>query len=136
MVHTVGKHFTFHAAHRDEEAGDQCARLHGHTYRLDVSVIGRIPEGSAMLLHGNVLKGIYAESVEPLVEHQYLNETLGFNATMEAVAAWLWETFARALNQRGHGKLRVFIKLWETPTMYSECHGSAAWAGAIRPRST
>lgn len=116
---SVGKQFTFHAAHRDEEAADQCGRLHGHTYRLEVVVTGRMPD-ERMLLHGGVLKDIYREYVEPRVEHQYLNETLGVNATMEAVARWAWHQFDKGLRSRTTLPLSVRVKLWETPTMYAE----------------
>lgn len=34
----VTKQFRFYAAHRNPEAGERCASIHGHRYGLDVSV--------------------------------------------------------------------------------------------------
>jgi 6-pyruvoyltetrahydropterin/6-carboxytetrahydropterin synthase len=34
----ITKRFHFYAAHRNPEIGGKCANLHGHTYRVDLSV--------------------------------------------------------------------------------------------------
>lgn len=115
---SVAKQFTFHAAHRDARAEDQCGGLHGHTYRLEVVVTGRVLDGY-MLIHGDVLKDIYRRRVEPYVEHRNLNETLGVNPTMEAVTRWLWRQYTEEL-EGVTPVLTVRVKLWETPTMYAE----------------
>lgn len=118
----VTKQFIFHAAHRDEEAADQCGRLHGHTYRVEVTVIGNMRE--RMLIHGDILKEVYRELIEPLVEHQYLNEQLPFNPTMENVVCWIAETIGDELIERRPGNMPfmwtdIACTLWETPTMYA-----------------
>lgn len=116
---SVGKEFIFHAAHKDETAEDKCGRLHGHTYRLEVEVHGELLAGHSMLIHGDVLKEIYREKIEPLVEHRYLNETCPYNPTMELVLMWIADILAAELRsvQEVTG---LYVKLWETPTMYAE----------------
>lgn len=117
----VAKEFTFHAAHRDVEASDQCARLHGHTYKVEISVTGH--SRADMLIHGNIIKDIYREHIEPHVEHQDLNATLPINPTMENVTRWmLIKLRAELAKQLGKhpGLQRVRVRLWETPTMYAE----------------
>lgn len=114
----VSKSFTFHAAHHDEEATDQCGQTHGHTYHLEVKVYGEL-SGHRMLLHGNVLKDYYRGYVEPYVEHRNLNETCPVNPTMENMVMWLADLFAKEL-RRVPAVTQVRVRLWETPTMYAE----------------
>lgn len=116
----VTKTFTFHAAHRDVRAVDQCGNLHGHTYRLELSVRGE--QDGDMLIHGDVLKMIYRERIEPVVEHQYLNERVHFNPTMENMAAWcqgqLVDGILRHFGVKEERSLYACtVVLWETPTM-------------------
>lgn len=118
----VTKQFIFHAAHRDEEAPDQCGRLHGHTYKLEVTVKGNMRE--RMLIHGDILKDVYRELIEPCVEHQYLNEMMSFNPTMENVVSWIAETIGDELLARRAERspflwTDITCVLWETPTMYA-----------------
>lgn len=116
---TVGKEFIFHAAHRDERADDKCARPHGHTYRLVIEASGQFHKGDHMLVHGNVLKDLYRESIEPMVEHQDLNITCPYNPTMENVLLWITDIVIEAFKPiRSIHECRV--RLWETPTMYAE----------------
>lgn len=115
---SVCKTFTFHAAHRDEEASDLCGQTHGHTYRLEVEVYGEL-NGKRMLLHGNILKDIYHEEIESHVEHQNLNKTCPVNPTMENTVMWLADILGSELH-RVPGISQVRVRLWETPTMYAE----------------
>lgn len=120
----VSKEFTFHAAHRDEKApeGDQCGRVHGHTYRLRLTVEGGFND-RGMVLHGDALKVFYQSRIEPRVEHQDLNVTLApQNPTMEAVTQFVADEFVNwieGMPNTGHIH-KVEIRLWETPTMFAE----------------
>lgn len=121
----VAKEFKFHAAHRDVTApeGDQCGRLHGHTYRLLLEVEGPL-DARGMVLHGDTLKAFFGEIIEPRVEHQYLNERLDFNPTMEAVCSWVTELLREWLDLHlfpmERSSYKIMVRLWETPTMYAE----------------
>lgn len=116
---SVGKVFTFHAAHHDEEATDKCGGLHGHTYRLEIEANGVLVEGQRMLIHGDELKALYRDKIEPLVDHRNLNETCPDNPTMELVLMWLADIIA-AHFKSVRNVTGVFVRLWETPTMYAE----------------
>lgn len=116
----VTKQFIFHAAHRDELADDECGRLHGHTYKLELSASGAPTATTGMVLHGDVLKTIYRERIEPLVEHQYLNETLPINPTMEHLAAWCLIELQDALDTLERYELTGSVRVWETPTMFAD----------------
>lgn len=116
---TVGKMFTFHAAHHDIEADDKCARVHGHTYKLEIECTGELVNGH-MLIHGNVLKDLYREQIEPFVEHKDLNDTCPYNPTMENVLMWLTDMVEAYVRHKARQVQCVKVRLWETPTMYAE----------------
>lgn len=116
---SVGKIFTFHAAHHDEEATDKCGSLHGHTYKLEIEAHGVLNQGERMLVHGDEMKALYRDKIEPLVDHQNLNATCPYNPTMELVLMWLAD-IAAAHFKEVRGVTAVWVRLWETPTMYAE----------------
>lgn len=126
---SVAKEFQFHAAHVLPNHDGPCARLHGHTYRLRVTVSGRVHEvhpagvdpAEGMIVDFSILKGIYESRIEPLVEHQRLDETLAGLipvTTCEMMAAWIFGTFEGELLKRDLELISV--RLWETPTSYAE----------------
>lgn len=108
----VTRTFTFDAAHELPWHPGRCRRLHGHTYRLEVSVEG--PVGS----HGIVtdfsdLDTVVRREVIDRLDHSFLNETLD-NPTAENVAADIW----KRLEQSGLGSTSLHLarlRLWETP---------------------
>lgn len=124
----ITKQFTFHAAHRDAEADDQCGRLHGHTYKLEITVEGQHRYGDQMMLHGDALKEIYASWISPHVDHHYLNETLApINPTMENTVMWANHQVRKGLEAMLLGDdLVITTRLWETPTMHAECVETAS----------
>ena len=48
----VFREFTFEAAHRlpNVAPGHKCARLHGHSFRVEVHVAGEVDESTGMLI--------------------------------------------------------------------------------------
>lgn len=91
--------FTFEAAHLLPNApeGHKCRRLHGHSFRVEVTVEGEVDPRSGWYLDYAVIR----DAVEPLrkqLDHYYLNEIPGLeNATSEHLAGWLWERLKPAL---------------------------------------
>lgn len=119
----VGKEFIFHAAHFDTTApeGDKCGRMHGHSYKVRLEAESVTSNERGMILHGDEFKRFYREEVEPVVEHQLLNEQLPFNPTMENVCVWIAGNFRIWLAKtQEHNNFKVRVILWETPTMYAE----------------
>ena len=109
MVRTrVTRTFTFDAAHQLPWHAGRCRNLHGHTYRLEVTVEGPIGE------HGIVcdfadLDVLVRREVLDRYYHTYLNYLLD-NPTAELVAAEIWKRLEAA------GSLPIArIRLWETP---------------------
>lgn len=81
MYATVCKQFTFAASHQLPNHDGPCHDLHGHTYRLEVMLTGRVkpPNGDpdeGMCLDFTELKEIYERRIAPRVDHKHLNESL------------------------------------------------------------
>lgn len=95
---TIWKRFTFDSAHflTGVPDGHKCARMHGHTYRLTVSITGEVDERGMIIEYAEL-----AAAVEPVVaqvDHYTLNDIPGLeNPTTEVLAPWLWDRIAAAL---------------------------------------
>ncbi|MBK7905930.1 MAG: 6-carboxytetrahydropterin synthase QueD [Gemmatimonadetes bacterium] len=95
----IFKEFTFEAAHRlpNVPEGHQCARLHGHSFRVAVHVRGPIGATSGWVMDFAELKAAFAP-IKARLDHYYLNEIEGLeNPTSEVLAAWIWERLVPAL---------------------------------------
>ncbi len=89
----------FAAAHRLREYDGNCERLHGHNWRVDVTLCGRKLDRLGMLLDFREAKRLVREAVEPL-DHRCLNDLEPFrdaNPTTETIARMVYETIAARL---------------------------------------
>lgn len=116
------KSFRFEAAHHLPGHRGKCARPHGHSYRLEVTVRGPIKDAPGASDHGMVidfadLAHLVQEAVVARLDHYDLNEVLGIHTTAENLAHWIWD----ALLAAGLSEELLFrIRLWETETGYVE----------------
>lgn len=115
----VTKSFTFDAAHFLPNHKGKCSSMHGHTYRLEVTVVRNngelIASGSdeGMVIDFSDLKGIVKDEVIDKVDHKLLNDVFSFRTTAENMAAYIFEVLTNKLKPFG---VKVDkIKLWETP---------------------
>jgi 6-pyruvoyltetrahydropterin/6-carboxytetrahydropterin synthase len=89
----IFKRFSFEAAHRlPNVPGDhKCARLHGHSFRVEVRVEGDPDPHTGWVMDFADVKKAYAP-IHDALDHRYLNDIEGLeNPTSEAVARWIWE---------------------------------------------
>ena len=92
----IFKEFTFEAAHRlpHVPAGHKCARLHGHSFRVELHVEGPVDEHQGWVRDFADLS-LAMKPVLDCLDHSYLNEIEGLdNPTIENMAAWLWQKLA------------------------------------------
>lgn len=95
----IFREFTFEAAHRLPQApeGHKCARLHGHSYRVEVHVRGRVDASTGWVMDFADIKAAWGP-LDKQLDHYYLNEVPGLeNPTSENLAAWIWDRLAAAL---------------------------------------
>jgi 6-pyruvoyltetrahydropterin/6-carboxytetrahydropterin synthase len=84
--------FQIEAAHRLPHVpeGHKCARLHGHSFRIEVHVSGELGTGSGWVMDFADLKAAFQPLFEQL-DHRCLNEVDGLdNPTSEHLARWVW----------------------------------------------
>jgi 6-pyruvoyltetrahydropterin/6-carboxytetrahydropterin synthase len=114
---TITVSLTFAAAHRLPEHEGKCARLHGHTYGLEVTVEGTPqPSGPAkgmVMDFAELRERVGRLIVEPL-DHQLLNDLFDHAPTAEAVGAWAFERL------RADGLPVARVRLAEGPNSYVE----------------
>ncbi len=88
----IYKEFTFEAAHFLPSApeGHPNARIHGHSFRVRVSIDGEPDSETGLVMHLDDLKGAM-EELRHTLDHNFLNNIEGLeNPTLELISKWLW----------------------------------------------
>jgi len=116
----------FSAAHRIEGHAGRCAQLHGHNYRVVVTVAGRELDEQGMVIDFGTLKEICRAATDPL-DHTYLNDLPAFaqtNPTAEALARHIHALVTRGLADTAPGEVRV-----DGVTVYESDQSCATYRG-------
>jgi 6-pyruvoyltetrahydropterin/6-carboxytetrahydropterin synthase len=90
------KSFRFDASHTLNRAIDAAPskRIHGHSYRAEVTVRGEAKPDSGMVIDFGLLERALAEARDGL-DHHLLDEVPDLGpATMENLAVWIWRKLA------------------------------------------
>ena len=106
----------FEAAHRLPDYDGKCCRLHGHNWRVEVTVRGDRLDHSGMLMDFKVLKQNLTDVLSTL-DHYYLNETKPFTAippTAEHIARYIHESLVGRRDFGDCVKIHA-VKVWESP---------------------
>jgi 6-pyruvoyltetrahydropterin/6-carboxytetrahydropterin synthase len=91
--------FRFESAHRlpNVPADHKCARLHGHSFQVRVTVTGPVDPRLGWVVDFADIKRAF-EPVRAALDHRYLNEVEGLaNPTSEVLAQWIWERLRPSL---------------------------------------
>jgi len=86
------KTFQIEAAHRlpNVPVGHKCARLHGHSWRIEVAIEGPVGDDTGWVMDYADLKAAF-QPIHDRLDHHYLNEIPGLeNPTSERLAVWIW----------------------------------------------
>ena len=103
----IFKDFQIEAAHRlpTVPADHKCARLHGHSFKIEVHVSGDVDPAAGWVQDFADLSAAFAPLYARL-DHHYLNDIDGLeNPTSENLAIWIWKELAPSL--RGLSKIVV-----------------------------
>lgn len=95
----IFKSFTLEAAHRlpNVPEGHKCARVHGHSFRVELHVSGEVGERSGWVMDFGDIKAAFKPLYDRL-DHYYLNDIPGLeNPTSENLAVWIWNNLKPAL---------------------------------------
>jgi 6-pyruvoyltetrahydropterin/6-carboxytetrahydropterin synthase len=110
----------FAAAHQLRNYRGKCENLHGHNYKVRVTVHGEELNSIGLLADFTELKSALREITE-FLDHKFLNEIPPFteiNPSAENVAKYICDELQRALGE-GSSEVPVKIaevKVWETDT--------------------
>lgn len=114
MIIKLSKDFSFDAAHNLKDYHGKCEKLHGHTYRLRVTLQGE-PRSNGMILDFGELQKIVQSNVLNLLDHSYLNDLIE-QTTAENIIRWIWEKLEIPL--KGENYRLYELVLWETDTSF------------------
>lgn len=124
MKHTVtlGKEFTFEAAHHLEgmPANHPCGRVHGHSYKVGIEIVTPY---DAVDKTGMIIDVGLLEQVRLMFDHKDLNEVLPkeTNPTVENLAKSIWQGVMDMLFKLGCDESTYVARLvvFETATVYA-----------------
>lgn len=120
MRYKIGRSFSFSAAHHLEDLpdGHKCARVHGHTYRVEVVVASDILARPGFVMDFADLSpfGAYLAAT---FDHRDLNEVLAVQPTSEALAEHLACWFQTNLQPELRCML-VSVRVWESDRSWAE----------------
>ena len=116
MRTSVTRSFRFEAAHQLPWHDGACRNLHGHSYRLEVTVEGPVGDQGFIIDFAD-LKAIVQRQVVDRYDHTYLNDLID-NPTAELLAGEIW----KSLEVAGLDVAR--IRLWETESCSVEITAS------------
>ncbi len=88
----LSKQFRFDAAHTLDRIiqTESSRRIHGHSYRAEVTVRGRPDPVTGMVVDLGVLEASMEEARDAL-DHRFLDEIKDLGpATMENLSCWIW----------------------------------------------
>ncbi len=108
---------TFAAGHALRNYHGKCENLHGHNYRVRVTLQGAELDSIGLLVDFVQVKKLMQTVVDRL-DHQFLNELPPFdeqNPSAENIARYFYDEISGGLSGDGRVTLRQ-IKIWETDT--------------------
>lgn len=109
---------SFESAHNLYDYDGKCANLHGHSYKMSVTVEGVVGQ-QGFVIDFNDLKKVVKESIIDVYDHKYLNDMFDFNPTAENMVIYFAQVLMESLSKFGGLKLKS-VKLWETANNCAE----------------
>jgi len=95
------KELRFEAAHRLPHVpeGHKCARLHGHSFKVELAVRGPVNEKTGWFIDYGEIDRLW-QPIYAKLDHNYMNDVEGLeNPTSENFARWLWQRLKPGLPQ-------------------------------------
>lgn len=129
----ITKVFHFCAAHqygnskwsdeKNKEVFGPDARVHGHNYKLEVTVTGDIDPDTGFLIDLGELSTIINDNVISKLDHSQFEVDVpwfkGKQPSSENMVIYIWEEISKYLKSAKLHRIRIV----ETPTIYTDYYG-------------
>ncbi|MDI6742794.1 MAG: 6-carboxytetrahydropterin synthase QueD [Smithella sp.] len=105
---------SFSAAHLLADIGGKCEDLHGHNFKVEITVAAEKLNPDGLIIDFRILKKILGDILED-IDHQHLNELGCFaniNPSAENIARYICEKMEPQVKKAGVNMARV--KIWES----------------------
>ncbi|MCL2452509.1 MAG: 6-carboxytetrahydropterin synthase QueD [Alphaproteobacteria bacterium] len=115
----ISQAFRFEAAHflPNVAEGHRCRRLHGHSYRVELKLIGPVDPITGFVADFLDIEKVFKPWLDQL-DHHYLNEIKGLeNSTAENIAIWIFDRIKPLLPQLAS------VIVYETTDCFAEYDG-------------
>jgi len=122
----IFKAFTLESAHRlpNVPPGHKCARMHGHSFRVEIAVSGEVDARTGWVMDFAEIKAAFVPLYEQL-DHHCLNDIEGLdNPTSENLARWIWDRLKPALPELSQ------------VTVHETCTSGAKYSGPLRTQES
>ena len=116
FMYEVSVDETFAAAHNLRGYKGKCENLHGHNYKVRVTLAGQELDSVGLLYDFVHLKQVI-QSVIRSLDHKYLNELPPFdvvNPSAENIARYIYDETAKQLREAPNGAGIASVTVWET----------------------
>jgi 6-pyruvoyltetrahydropterin/6-carboxytetrahydropterin synthase len=104
------KEFRFEAAHFLPKVppGHKCARMHGHSYKVELTIRGKVNAETGWLIDYAVMDEAWDE-LHRRFDHRVLNDVPGLeNSTCEVLAGYIWNALRPKMPEL------TAVTIWET----------------------
>ena len=121
MITSITKRFSFEAAHFLPNHEGKCRNLHGHSYKVEVTVTGKVNRIMAHPEYGMITDfsklSKYVNNILEPFDHSTLNDFY-FNPTAENIA---YDIFIKLSDEIANEEFEVSaVKVWETEKCFAE----------------
>jgi 6-pyruvoyltetrahydropterin/6-carboxytetrahydropterin synthase len=115
-MYEIAVHSHFSGAHRLRYLQGKCEELHGHNWKVEVSVVSNRLGKDGVVIDFGILKQKVEKVLKPL-DHTYLNDLpffSGIEPSSENIAKYIFERLNSEL--KGHPGTLKKVTAWESET--------------------
>lgn len=139
----VTKEIQIDCAHFLSDYIGKCSTMHGHRYKIEVTMKGLVDRSTKMVIDFSEMKSIMEKLIINRFDHKCLNDVeihdeniskelkdeFSKNPTAELMSIIIFNSLSKILH-RHQAELHT-VKVWETPTSFAEYKGEMNTKGDV-----
>lgn len=113
------KEYRFESAHRLPQVppGHKCARLHGHSFKIELTVAGEVDPKTGWFIDYGELDRVW-QPLHDQLDHNFLNEIAGLeNPTSEVLSRWIFD------------RIKTSLPVLQAITVFETCDARCIYRG-------